>query len=213
LKTTARLVTNRKEFLIEITPFSNEQFKKSMKYFEVGIVVGFLFLVPFHVIHAESPSKFIFVVRQVIGILIYVYAIHIAFKILRVNTSFKSIAIMMGYIWGLMFPLNFVLSLPALIEIGPSFLFEGMNSNWAYSVDRETIRIILIVGILGGIVFIIIWLRYVLTWISAAYNIKKGKVIVGLLLGGLPSGLIIGFILGPIFKTLERLLGNWLLAF
>lgn len=213
IQTTAKLVKNRKDFLIGITPFSSQQFKKSMKYFEFGIVVGFLFLVPFHVIHSESPSKFIFVVRQIIAIMLYSYAIHIAFKLLKVNSSFRTIAILMGYVWGLMFPLIFIIFLPALIEIGPSFIFEGINSEWAYDANLETLRKFTIIGTLGGIVFIIVWLRYVLTWLSAAYNIKKGKVLAALILGGLPSGLIIGFILGPIFKVIEKSLGNWLLAF
>jgi hypothetical protein len=209
-----QLIKSRSVFFREVVlPFDDKSFKKSMNYFSTGIALGFIFLVPFFILHKESASKFIFVIRQVIAIILYSYFIHLAFLLLRVKQSnFKTIATLMGYIWGLMFPLNFLLMLPLLIEIGPSYVFAGGNSEWTSEVSEDTLRLFVLMGTLGGIGFLIIWLIYVLPWISKAFGINKGKVIGGLLLGGIPSGLIIGLILGPLFNSIERILADWLMA-
>jgi hypothetical protein len=140
----------------------------------------------------------------------YSYFIHVALLMLGAPRSgFKSLATLFGYIWGLMFPLNFVISLPLLFAIGPEYLFSG-NAGFVDEVSQQQLQLFAIVGILGAVLFIWIWLNYVFSWLPKVLKIPKAKLLLALLLGGLPAGLIIGFLFGPLFNWLEKILGAWL---
>jgi hypothetical protein len=193
-------------------PLEEVNFRSSMKYFEVGIGAGLLYLVPFFVAHDQSASKFIFVLQQVIAIIVYAYFVFIASKLLKIKAPFKNLLTVMGYLWGFLFVLNFIISTPVLVAIGPNFLFQGHDDSWVYGIDRESLRIFVVVSTVLSFGFIALWLYLLLPWFSDAFGISKKKSLGALLIGGVPSGLIIAFVLGPLAKYSEHMLGNWLIA-
>jgi hypothetical protein len=140
----------------------------------------------------------------------YSYFVHVALPMLGVRQSgFKSAATILGYVWGLIFPFNFVLSIPLMAELGPEYLFSG-SGEAVYEVSPQTLRVFEFAGFFGGFIVFVIWLRYVLPWFSKVYQITYGKLLLAFLIGGLPAGLIIGFFFGPLFNWLEKIIGAWL---
>lgn len=213
-KTTQKIISENKHFISHSHPVRQEDLRASMKYFEAGIVAGLAYLVPFFVVHEQSMSKFIFVLQQVIAIFIYTFFVSLSCKFLKVQgVSFSKLLTIMGYLWGFMFFLNFVIATPVLVAIGPNFLFQGADNTWVQQVDQDTLLTFSMVAIVSSVGFIALWLYLILPWVANTFNITKKKTLGALLLGGVPSGLIIGFILGPIAKHTESALGNWLIAF
>jgi len=212
-RVTTNITKERGKFIVQRQPLDQDRLKEAMKYFELGLVVGFLYLVSFFVAHNESASKFLFILQQIIAIILYSASIVIALRVLKVRTaSFRDILTIMGYLWGFMFPFNFLLLTPLLLEIGPSFIYAGFNTEWVQSVSHKTLAIFSLISTLGSLLFLTIWLMLILPWISDTYEITKKRSLAALILGGMPSGLIIGFVLGPITRWLEASLSDWLIA-
>jgi hypothetical protein len=206
-----QLVAKKNRF-IHSTDATNR--KKSMQFFELGLVVGFLFLVPFFIKFGSSPSKFIFIVRQVIGILIYSYFLSLAFEWRKVKrNTFMPIITIMGYIWGLLFPLNFIILLPLLLNIGPDFLFHGADNSWVSKLDNSELTSFVWTSSILGLIFIAIWLYYVIPWLKHRFNLTTKQTIITLLLGGLPAGIIQGYVVSPLFVKIEEVVSNWLMIF
>jgi hypothetical protein len=208
---TYNMIISRASFLSQVilAPHNNS-FKKSMNYFSTGLGVGFLILTPFFLSHHQSASKSIFVLREVCGIVMYSYFLHLALVILGVNKSgFKPVAIMLGYVWGLTFPLWYLLCIPLLAELGPEFMFSGSGES-IYGVSQHTLQVFEFIGFFGGFIVFVIWLRYVFPWFSKVFKVTYGKLLLAFLLGGFPAGLIIGFFFGPLFNWLEKIIGAWL---
>jgi hypothetical protein len=107
--------------------------------------------------------------------------------------------------------LNFIVMTPVLFFIGPDFLYSGADHSWAYKLDRNILLISSLVAVTGGTVGVALFLYLVLPWLSNAFGISKKRAISGLILAGIHSGFIIAFILGPVARSFEQFLGNWLL--
>lgn len=210
---TRRILSERTQFISKLKPLDREDLRLSLRYFEAGIVAGLLYLVPFFVLHNQSASKFIFVLRQIVSIIVYTLFLYGSLKLLKVyKATFSNTITIMGFLWGLMFVLNFVLLTPILIAIGPEMIFSGTDTSWIQKVNPVMLSIFSMLGTIGGFIFIALWLYLVLPWVSQAFSITKKRTFAALLIGGVPSGLIIGFVLGPLFSKIEKALGNWLIA-
>lgn len=205
---TIKILRERTLFIKNLKQLDKTDLRLSMNYFEIGIALGLVYLVPFFVMHEQSASKFIFVLQRITEIFIYTLCLYGSLRLLKVSkATFSKTITIMGFLWGLLYVFNFVLMTPILIAIGPESVLSGVNASY---IGRDTMRTFLIVGTIGGFVLIIFWLYLILPWLSIAFSITKKRTFTALLIAGLPSGLINGFLLGPIFYDIEKALGNWL---
>ena len=95
------IIMQNKKFSDTITLLGDKAFSQSMKYFEWGIVVAVLYLVPFFVLHSQSMSKFVFMLQQVLSMILYTAFVYIAFRIINTKTVyFKKLMTIFGFLWG-----------------------------------------------------------------------------------------------------------------
>ena len=210
-KLTQKITLEKKRFSNHIS--SSDRYAEAMRYFEVAIGIGFLYLVPFFIYYESSPSKFVFVVQQVFLIAFYSVFLSIALKFLGgENVTFRQTFTTMGYLTGFIFPLNYILLTPLLIEIGPNFLRGGVQNEWTRFVSNDDLFYYMIINMVASYSVISIWLYLFFQWASQLHNIKKRKLILVLLLAGIPTGPASYYLITPIFTRVEEIIGAWSIA-
>jgi hypothetical protein len=208
---TMRILTERTQFISNLERLDGDNLRLSLQYLEAGIVAGLLYLVPFFVLHNQSASKFIFVLHQITSIVVYTFFIYGSLRLLKVyKATFSNTITIMSFLSGLLFPLSFVYMTPVLIVTGPEIIFSGMDISWVQKVDQESPMFSIVM--IGAYIFAALWLYLVLPWLSQTFLITKKRALAALSIGAVPSLLIVICILTPLFRTIEKALGNWLIA-